>query len=159
MTLCNILRSPLKIRKDENLVVFVHEQWNIKEQSKDCWLYLKAHADTHTHKKSLWKKCCLTVREWAQQLRHFAKLQQKEGSTTRDIPRCPPTVNSEATAWTDGLGQVAKGCPGSLHTHTHARRWRWEGALGSGSHQEQEKGSSTKLAQETFPFASQSKQQ
>lgn len=103
--------------------------------------------------------CCLTVHERTQQLRHFAKLQQEEGSTARDIPGCPPTVNSGAAAWTDGLGQVVKVCPDSLHTRTCARRWRREGVLGSRSHHEQEKGSSARLAGETFPVVSQSKQQ
>lgn len=153
MILCNILRSPLELRKAQDLMIFVLSKASLVRltEFKSTW------RNAHTH-KSLWKMCCLTVHEHTQQLRHFAKLQQEEGSTARDIPGCPPMVNSAAAAWTGGPGQVAKDRPDSLHAHTRARRWRREGVLGSQSHHEQ-KGSSARLAWETFPVASQSKQQ
>lgn len=92
--------------------------WGLTELKSTC-------VNAHTQ-KSLWRKCCLTVHEQTHQLG------QEEGSTARDIAGCPPTVNSGAAAWTDGLGQVAAACPGSLCTHPQARRWkRWEGVLAS----------------------------
>lgn len=65
--------------------------------------------------------CCLTLHEWTQQLRHLAKLQWEEGSTTRDIPGCPLTVSlgrGKRCAWLPGPrraeGQQHRACDGNI---------------------------------------------